>query len=223
MNLLRNLAEISKSIEEGLESTDVAKIKAARKAAKGLVTKVYNNIPEVPDDEIDENLVQERYQKLCQTHDNFLTLHYRYLFYRDGERDPSYFEKQEKPYRDDVERIFSLAKGSYERDKEALAVSIKNKKKIIGFKEQLALLADAIETSEKKLDGAMIAASTVVKSSDENVRSTAGPIKEELIEAFSRHKSNVSEFKVTTTLLKSYRAEEKFAPGKVFTTKKLKS
>ena len=38
---------------------------------------------------------------------------------------------------------------------------------------QFALIADAIETSKKKLDGTMKAASTVVESSDENVRSIA--------------------------------------------------
>ena len=154
MKLLRKLAEISKLIEEGLESTDVAKIKAARKAAKVLVTKIWNKLPSAPDDEIDENLFQELYQKLCQTHDNFLTLHSRYLFYRDGERDPHYYEKQEqeKSYREDVVRMVSGAKRSYERYKEDLAASIKVKKKINAFKEQLALLADAIEISEKKLD-----------------------------------------------------------------------
>lgn len=41
---------------------------------------------------------------------------------------------------------------------------------------QFALIADAIETSKKKLDGTMKAASTVVESSDENVRSIAVPI-----------------------------------------------
>ena len=41
---------------------------------------------------------------------------------------------------------------------------------------QFALIADAIETSKKKLDATMKAASTVVESSDENVRSIAVPI-----------------------------------------------
>ena len=78
------------SIEEGLKSTDVAKIKAARGTAKGQVTTnttELRNALVVKDgkylvNEIDENLVQELHQKLDKSHDNFLDLHYRYLFYR---------------------------------------------------------------------------------------------------------------------------------------------
>ena len=60
------------SIEEGLASTDVAKVRAARGAAKGQVTKNIRNLRDelvVEDskflfDEIDEKMVQEVYKKL---------------------------------------------------------------------------------------------------------------------------------------------------------------
>ena len=237
-------------LRSGLTSTDVAKIKAARGTAKGQVTTnttELRNALVVKDgkflvNEIDENLVQELLQKLNKSYRIFQKLHYRYWDeegYYDWESDDgSYFYVPEKEthYLDSVDNKVSLARISYVKYQEALAASIEDKKKIIENEEktkdkkvedsaqvlQLAPIADAIETSKKKLDGAMIAASTVtVKSSDENVRSTASPIKEELKQAFSSHESSkVAELKAATTLLKSNQAEEKHAPAKVHTAKK---
>ena len=78
------------SIEEGLASTDADKIKAARRIAKGLVTKNINyvKIKLVVDDgkylfgEIDDNMVGEAYRKLDIAHNQFQDLHVRYLCYR---------------------------------------------------------------------------------------------------------------------------------------------
>ena len=127
------------SIEEGLESTDVVKINAAREEAKDQVSKYIQSLQSnlvVKDgkylfDEINENLVQELHQKLDKSHDNFLDLHYRYLFYRYGEEDPYYFDEKEQPYSDDVRDQFSETVGLYVKYKKALAVSIEVKKKII--------------------------------------------------------------------------------------------
>ena len=85
------------SIKEGLESTDVAKIKAARGTAKGQVTKYCKNLQEdlVKDDdkflldEIEYDKVQELYQKLTKSHSDFEDLHARYLDYRNVETDPT--------------------------------------------------------------------------------------------------------------------------------------
>ena len=83
------------SIKEGLESTDVAKIKAARGTAKGQVTKYCKNLQEdlVKDDdkflldEIESDEVQELYQKLGKSYSDFEDLHARYLDYRKVETD----------------------------------------------------------------------------------------------------------------------------------------
>ena len=83
------------SIEEGLASTDVAKITAARGAAKGQVTK---NIRSLKDklviennkfqfDEIDENMVQGVYQKLDTAYNQFQDLHDKILSFRSKETD----------------------------------------------------------------------------------------------------------------------------------------
>ena len=96
------------SIEEGLKSTDVAKIKAARGTAKGQVTTnttELRNALVVKDgkflvNEIDENLVQELLQKLNKSYRIFQKLHYRYWDeegYYDWESDDgSYFYVPEK-------------------------------------------------------------------------------------------------------------------------------
>ena len=83
------------SIKEGLESTDVVKIKAARGTAKGQVTKYCKNLQEdlVKDDdkflldEIESDEVQELYQKLGKSYSDFEDLHARYLDYRTVETD----------------------------------------------------------------------------------------------------------------------------------------
>ena len=71
------------SIEEGLASADAAKIRAACRIAKGLVTKNIKdvNIKLVIDDgkylfdEIDETKVGEAYRKLDIAHNQFQDLH----------------------------------------------------------------------------------------------------------------------------------------------------
>ena len=100
----------------------------------------------------------------------------------------------------------------HEDDKE----TDKNKAEDSAQSLQLAHLTDDIETTKKRFDNAKIAAKLVVKSKDENVRSTAGPIMEELIEAFSDHKSKVEEYKVSSVYLKGSQAERKYAAAKYF-------
>ena len=128
------------SIKEGLESTDVAKIKAARGTAKGQVTKHCKNLQRdlVQEDnkflldEIESEEVQELYQKLNKSYDIFQNLHYRYLVYRYGEENYDeeaddgsfYVDEKENHYSDDVENKVSLARRSYVKYKKALAVSI---------------------------------------------------------------------------------------------------
>ena len=82
--------EVEMSIEEGLASTNVATIRAARGAAKGQVTK---NVRSLQDklvvegskflfDEIDDDKVQEVYQKLDIAYNQLQDLHERLLDYR---------------------------------------------------------------------------------------------------------------------------------------------
>ena len=59
---------------------------------------------------------------------------------------------------------------------------------------QHAQIMDVIENPIKKLDSAEIAVAAVVESSDQNVRSTAGPMEEKLIKSFSDYEYPV-EFK----------------------------
>ena len=107
------------SIEDGLKSKDVVKIKAARGTAKGQVTSYVTKLRNVlvvkdnkyPLDEINKNMVQELYQKLSKSYDNFQNLHYRYLFYRyeeenyDLEADEGTFcvDEKENHHSDNIE------------------------------------------------------------------------------------------------------------------------
>ena len=85
------------SIEEGLESTDVVKIKQVRQTAKGQVTKNCKKLQayllkeenKFLLDEIEYDEVQEQYQKLNKSHSDFEDLHTRYLDYRKVETDPT--------------------------------------------------------------------------------------------------------------------------------------
>ena len=114
------------SIEEGLKSKDVVKIKAARGTAKGQVTSNITKLRKVlvvKDNkfllnEIDKNKAQELYQKLNKSYDNFKNLHYKYLVHRYGEEnyeeadDGSFcVDEKENHYSDDIENKVSLATG----------------------------------------------------------------------------------------------------------------
>ena len=132
------------SIKEGLESTDVAKIKAARGTAKGQVTKCCKNLQTdlVKDDdkflldEIEYDEVQELYQKLTKSHSDFEDLHARYLDYREVETDPTAdkaaLEKEEN-YAAEVKTNYSEVRSSYLKYKKAHAASIEEEKKIKHF------------------------------------------------------------------------------------------
>ena len=126
------------SIKEGLESTDVVKIKAARGKAKGQVTKHCKTLQTdlVKDndkfllDEIESDEVQELYQKLNKSLGEFEDLHARYLDYRIGETDAT-AEKAaldvEESYAAEVLNNYSAVKRSYVKYKKALAVLAENK------------------------------------------------------------------------------------------------
>ena len=128
------------SIKEGLESTDVAKIKAARGTAKGQVTKYCKNLQEdlVKDDdkflldEIEYDEVQELYQKLTKSHSDFEDLHARYLENRKVETDPTAdkaaIEKEEN-YAAEVKANYSEVRSSFLKYKKGLAASIEEEKK----------------------------------------------------------------------------------------------
>ena len=121
------------SIEEGLVSTDVDKIKSARSTAKGQVTTKTKSLKKLliekdgkfDFDEIEEEMVQELYQKLDKTHEDFQSLHERYLLYRTSETETELettaLEKEEI-YSDKVRDQFSEIDRSYVKYKKALAV-----------------------------------------------------------------------------------------------------
>ena len=109
------------SIEEGLASTDVAKITAARGAAKGQVTKNIRNLKdelvvendEFLFDEIDEDMVQGVYQKLDTAYNQFQDLHQKIMTLRAKETDASAEEEalqKEDNYLENIRRDFIAVK-----------------------------------------------------------------------------------------------------------------
>ena len=210
------------SIKEGLESTDVVKIKAARGTAKGQVTKHCKTLQTdlVKDndkflfDEIESDEVQELYQKLNKSLGEFEDLHARYLDYRIGETDAT-AEKAaldvEESYAAEVLNNYSAVKRSYVKYRKALAVLANEAKIAEENKEEekkITVLANETKIAKAELDSKKKAASGVVKSSDEYHRSTAGQMREELAEALSKYKSKIAEYKVATISSKVERPEE---------------
>ena len=158
------------SIEEGLASTDVAKIRAARGAAKGQVTKNIRNLKDelvVENDkflfdEIDENMVQGVYQKLDKAYNQIQDLHDRILSFRSKETDAKAEEdalQKEDNYLENIRRDFIAVERSYVKYKKALAVSVEKEKELIQSKKRaeekkaedstremkIALLVDIVE------------------------------------------------------------------------------
>ena len=222
------------SIEEGLASTDVAKIRAARGTAKGQVTKNVRNLKDelvVENDkflfdEIDEDMVQGVYQKLDTAYNQFQDLHQKILTLRSKEADASAEEEalqKEDNYLENIRRDFIAVKRSYVKYKKALAVSVEKEKELIQSKKRaeekkaddstremkIALLVDIVEEEKKELDSKLKAAREIVDSQDEYVRSTAKLMKEELTEALANFKSKVKELKAAK-VLKDGAAEEKY-------------
>ena len=212
------------SIEEGLASTDVAKIRAARGAAKGQVTKNVRNLKDelvVENDEflfdqIDEDMVQGVYQKLDTAYNQFQDLHQKILTLRSKETDASAEEEalqKEDNYLENIRRDFIAVKRSYVKYKKALAVSVeKEEKKAEDSTREMkiALLVDIVEDEKKELDSKLKAAREIVDSQDEYVRSTAKPMKDELLEALANYKSKVKELKAALKVVKDDAAEEKY-------------
>ena len=135
------------SIAEGLASTDVAKIRAARGAAKGQVSKNIRSLRDklVVDnskflfDEIDESMVQEVYKKLDTAYNQFQDLHEKLLELRVNEADAN-TEKEallkENTYFDNIAKDFTEIERSYVKYKKALAVSIDEKNESIKIKKK---------------------------------------------------------------------------------------
>ena len=219
------------SIAEGLASTDVAKIKAARGAAKGQVTKNVNilqdNLVVENDkflyDEIDDKKVEEVVQKLDSAYDQFVDLHERFLRFRTKEADQSTEKenlKQEEEYSLKVRNDYKTVKRSCMKYKRSIEQLKEAKEKIAeesarGMK--VALLTDVVETSKKKLDSIKKSAKVTIESTDENVLATAGLIKEELTEALANYESKVAEYKAASIDPRIGQGEEKFNVATDFT------
>ena len=123
------------SIEEGLASTDVAKITAARGAAKGQVTKNIRNLKDklvIEDDkflfdEIDEDMVQGVYKKIDTAYNQFQDLHDKILSFRSKEANASAEEEalqKEDNYFENIRRDFKAVERYYVKYKKALTVSV---------------------------------------------------------------------------------------------------
>ena len=148
------------SIEEGLVSTDVDKIKSARRTAKGQVTTKTKSLKsklKVKDgkfefDKIEEEMVQELYQKLNKTHDDFQNLHDRFLQYRESKENADEEKtvlENEEIYSDNVRDQFSEIEGSYVKYKKALAILIEEEKKALALKAEEEKKALAEEDKKK--------------------------------------------------------------------------
>ena len=75
---------------------------------------------------------------------------------------------------------------------------------------KVALLADIVETSKKKLDSIKKNAKIVVEAADEHVLATANLAKEELVEALASHETKVVEYKAFSMEKNSQGEEEKY-------------
>ena len=111
---------MSLEIEEGIKSTDVAKIKTGRGLAK---IRVYNrarsaqqSVSELVGDygnflleEYEDDIVKEHYRKLGVAYNQFQGLHERYLKYREKKSDPEDEKlalENEESYAQDVAKEF---------------------------------------------------------------------------------------------------------------------
>ena len=211
------------SIAEGLASTDAAKIKAARGAAKGQVTKNINILQDslvIEDDkflhdEIDDDMVQAVAQKLDVAFEQFVDLHERFLGFRTKEADANVEKenlKQEENYSVKIRKYYKAIKRSYVKCKKA-----NDNKAIESAKEmKIALMVDVVEDEKKVLDSKLKAAREVIDSEDEYVRSTAKLMKEELIEAVANYKTKVNELKAATKAPKDSETEGKYDTAALF-------
>ena len=140
-------------------------------------------------DEIDEGMVQETYEKLKTWHHTFQDLHEKFGFFRKEEKDPdeeNTAKEKEDSYSNQVTTEFSSIRREFDNYKKALEISIETKKSEAEKKLKEAedsarelereaeekdedsardfndiLLADAIETAKKHLDGEKTAARTI--------------------------------------------------------------
>ena len=129
------------SVEKGLQSTDVAEIKAARAVAKGKVTKNISSLNSdlVSDtagqfllEDIDEQIVKGVFEKLDSCYDIFLELHELYCYHREDSKDLSFDAKAkeiEDSYFKEVSTEFSSMKMKFTHYKKALKISIETEKK----------------------------------------------------------------------------------------------
>ena len=116
---------VEDTIEEGLKSNDVVKIKAARGTAKLLVTSMASWLRQrvLYDLFVDE----EAYRKLGVEYNQFQDLHERYLKYREKESDPEEEKlalENEESFAQDVKNEFSKSMRSYIKYSKAPTASI---------------------------------------------------------------------------------------------------
>ena len=209
------------SLDEGIKSTDVGTIKAARGIAKGQVTKNVTYLRDglVIEDgkflftEIDDKKIQEHHENLEKAVVTFQDLHERYIFfYTEKETDPEKkkaFHEEQNIYRDDARKDYNTINRSYIKYKK----SLEEKADKCARDMKVAHLLDIVQDAKIELDSKKEAAATVIESTDESVRSTANILKEELIATLANYKSKVTEYKAATIFPKDSQVEEKYAPA----------
>ena len=211
------------SLEEGIKSTDVATIKAARGIAKGQVTKNVNYLRDqlvieegkFVFEEIDDNKIQEYYLKLEKAVVTFEDLHERYKFYyTEKETDPEKkktFHEEENIFRENALKDFNAINRCCIKYKKALAASIEQRAENSTKEMKLALLTYSLEAAKKDLIETKEHAKTVIESTDEYVRSTANLMKEKLRSALSDYEVKLNEYNVTLISLKRSQDEDKYS------------
>ena len=209
------------SLEEGIKSTDVGIIKAARGKAKGLVTRHVKNLRDSLVEEegkflfdvIDDNKIQEHYRNLEEALVKFQDLHDRYIFYyTEKETDPEKkkaFHEEQDVYYDDAMKEFNTISRSYIKYKKSLEAKADK----FARDMKVSLLADIMQGAKTKLDYQKKEAVSLIESTDECVRSTANLLKEELIASLANYESKVTEYKAATLFPKDSQVEEKYAPA----------
>ena len=174
-------------MEEGLSSTDVDVIKAARGTAKGKVTRNANTLESILTrdgdqfllEDIDEERAEKVYENLNASHEEFQELHERYNQHvvipasteaLVTEVDKNYFNEENTKFMA-AYRLFT---------------QFKRAKKLSDSTLDVRALKEA-------LDGRIAAAKSVLDSTDANIKKTARTVKNELRQSLNAYSSKADE------------------------------
>ena len=182
------------SVEEGLKSTDVEIIKAARGAAKGKVSKYVKALDKALFrdgevfrlDEIDESRVETVYDNLNTSNDEFQELYDRYHQYASINASTAALIKEfEEKYLSEVDTAVLDVSKLYAKYRKA--------KKLSEGKVKEKSVETAVNSLKNALKIKIETAKAVLSSENENVKKTSRTVKNELRSSFESYDSKVNE------------------------------